>query len=260
MRIKELFEGMSPVLYHFTTFDAASGILKSNSIRSRLGEISFSRSVIGSYPTDHKMIGVIFEIDGKGISANHRGSPVGGDDYDENAHKFVRIGKTDQLEDRVYSKEIKNIKAFINRAIIFLPKEWVQTRSGDELDGKYETQLKHLKATIQGLRGIPFMVATSVRDLPRVNGMLRLIPPDYNTSLSMFAAEMNRTLPEIAAMLGMKEKTKWNVRFYVHATGNEKAGRIDLDSSDEWEAEMEAGDKLDAKFGDVDILSITKVK
>lgn len=187
MRVEDLFEGVSKTLYHFTTFDHASGILRSNTMRSRIGEISFSRSVMGSYPRDHRMIGVLFELDGEALGHRYSGSPVGREEMDEDDWQIVHLrGKGSQMEDRIYTNEIKGIRRYITRAIIYMPREVYRSGGGDNLDGDYNEQLRHIIDVVKELKGIPFITVTSERGMPTANFLLRNAPRTYNDSVREF--------------------------------------------------------------------------
>jgi hypothetical protein len=183
MKIKELFEGLSSVVYHFTTFDKAEKILKSNSLISNIGEISFSRSITGSYPNDHRMIGCIFEMDGDLISQNKKAKPIGGEDYDDYDYDVtIFTGKSSQMEDRLYSKQVPNINTAIKRAFLYIPLDLIKGRREDHLDGNYRDQLTHLKNVYMMLSSmkIPIFFAMSRKDLVDVSTRARFMKVDQN--------------------------------------------------------------------------------
>jgi hypothetical protein len=88
MRISELLtESLSTVVFHATTVDGANEIIRTGALKgSKLNNeyfISFARNRTGDYP---KYMGanmegttapiVVFELDGRIISSNHKSSPV----------------------------------------------------------------------------------------------------------------------------------------------------------------------------------------
>jgi len=64
MKILDLLESLSPVLYHLAGFEYSESIINSDTLRSRAGGISFSRSMVGQYGPSHRLQGVMFVLDG----------------------------------------------------------------------------------------------------------------------------------------------------------------------------------------------------
>ena len=179
MKFEQLMEGFSPVLYHFTTFDRAERILRTNELRSMDG-ISFSRSIVGSYPKDYAMIGVIFVVDGMRLRQRHSGNPFGGEDLDDDFNT-IKIGKTDQMEDRIRGN-IQNFSDYVTGAVIYLDEKNIRTRKSDELEGVYGEQLERF-VNFFGLlerARIPSTVATSFQELPTAH--MRLTRGSGNVS------------------------------------------------------------------------------
>ena len=218
MKVKDIIsesilcEGLSPVLYHITSFKSAIGILRDNTIRvDRLspedrekenakiaargvtpptferGYVSFTRSLNGSYHKVNKLIGVIFEIDGRLLGGKYKGNPVGtetpADWYDpeddgpaaikpdEHGEETAYTGKRNgQLEDRVHTgpKGITDFTRYVTSAIVYVPQEYMDANDSDEFgDDSYHEQLKYMDAAIKGLNaaGISFKVIKSEQGL-----------------------------------------------------------------------------------------------
>jgi hypothetical protein len=169
MKLNDLLltEGLSSVLYHVTTFRSALSILNSNSLRSKAGAISFTRSLTGSYHFHNRIIGVIFEFDGNKLAQSYKGTPVGTEDEDLSGTISYRGRDNKQLEDRVLTKEIHNVSSYIKKAIIFIPTDYIEYDSYDELDSEYEPNLLVLNKVMDALeqKSIPYRVVTDEKQL-----------------------------------------------------------------------------------------------
>lgn len=156
MKISEIInEGISNVLYHYTSFPGAISILSSDTLGKPKIPVSFARSAYGSYHRDYKLIGVIFEIDGRKLAYKHAGTPVGGEnwsydkeDYDVNDRSTWEFqGKTGQAEDRI-NGPIKNISSYIKRAIVYVPEEYILNSREDEFRDNYSDSSKQIMKCI----------------------------------------------------------------------------------------------------------------
>lgn len=131
MRIKELFEGISPVVFYARGVKSALDILSSNTIRMSPTftkgmethekysyYLSTSRTRTGKYHADNMTYSVLFELDGRSLSNNMTGEPM--DYWGEDFRKAS--GGAYEHEDRIYSNspEIKNAAKYINRIDILL--------------------------------------------------------------------------------------------------------------------------------------------
>lgn len=159
MKIKDILnEGISDILYHCTSFQGAKNILRTNVLGKQDLPISFARSAYGSYHRDNKMIGVIFEINGRRLSHNYAGAPVGGEnwlydpeDYDPaDRDTWEFQGKTDQAEDRV-TGPIKNFLKYVIRAIVYVPEEYINSSYEDEFGEKYKQSISEILSCIKEL-------------------------------------------------------------------------------------------------------------
>lgn len=167
MKIKDIYEGISSKLYHFTDFLTVDKILKSDSIRSKAGAISFSRSIHGQYPSNYRLIGVIFEFDGELLRHNHKGAPVGDLEYDEEEGDLFPSGRgLRQFEDYIKTNEIKNVFKFIKSATVYVPQ---YTRDTDEFGESYRQQALDALEVIDKLKRkrIRIFYASSPRGLIR---------------------------------------------------------------------------------------------
>lgn len=174
MRLQELTESVSSVIYHATSFETAHKILQSDYMKGP--EISFTRSLQGAYHTVNKLVGVIFEMDGNKLNHNYKGGPVGTEqwdndpeDYDPNDKStWTHTGRDNkQLEDRIYAKAITNISKYIKSAIIFVPAEYLEGGRQDEFGTDYESDLKHADHVVELLKslGIPYRFVASEKGL-----------------------------------------------------------------------------------------------
>lgn len=139
MRLHQLFEGLSSVLYHGTDLHSMLDILRTDSFRltpdlgtvsdkalrskGKIYYMSFSRSKVGeySYPTSTSMSSAsMIVVDGRALqSAGYSGKPVSYWGDDPNLYK----GHADEMEDRLYSAKpyipnasnyIREIHSFYN--------------------------------------------------------------------------------------------------------------------------------------------------
>jgi len=173
MRALELIcEGISPVVFHATNFPAAVKILSNDTLRSAAEEISFTRSLQGSYHKNNKLVGIIFKLDGRKLNMNYKGGPVGTEDYDLDDNLTYSGKSNKQLEDRIYSGEIKNFSKYVDSAIVYVPEEYLENYA-DEFDDDYDTQLKSAKEALQLLKsnGIEYRIVASEKGLvnPKTN-------------------------------------------------------------------------------------------
>jgi hypothetical protein len=170
-----LNEGLSPVVYHATSFKAAGSMLELNMMRSKSGALSFTRSLQGAYHKVNRLIGIIFELDGRKLNMNYKGGSIGTEYYDyENDDELIYKGKDNkQLEDRLYTGEIKDLKKYIKSAIIYVPVEYLERDTDEFGDYSYSTQLLDAPNVIALLEqnNIPHRYVTSEKELvdPRVN-------------------------------------------------------------------------------------------
>jgi len=172
MRARELLESISSVVFHATNFPAAVKILSNDMLRSKAEEISFTRSLQGSYHKHNKLVGIIFKLDGRKLNMSYKGGPVGTEDYDLDDNLTYRGKENKQLEDRIYSGEIKNFSKYIDSAVVYIPEEYLENYA-DEFDDEYDEQLKYAEQTIELLKsnGIEYRFVMSEKDLvnPRAN-------------------------------------------------------------------------------------------
>lgn len=132
MKLQHLFEGLSPILFHYRSLRAAASILKDNKFtlstdlgnpterdyrsRGKVYYLSATRSIAGAFHRD-KLSGVMFKLDGRALQANHHGKAIdffaGYDDDRERADDF-------EYEDRVYSNDpyINNADRYITEVHI----------------------------------------------------------------------------------------------------------------------------------------------
>jgi len=176
MKIQDITESVSPILYHATSFHGANEILQNDFIKGP--EISFARSLQGSYHKSNRLIGVIFQFDGNMLNYKYKGGPVGTEnwDYDPDEYdpddKFTwsHTGKDNgQLEDRVYAKDgMEKATRYIVNAIIYAPIEYVREGTYDEFEDRtYPEQIKSIVTVLRQLeaQNIPYRYVASEKDL-----------------------------------------------------------------------------------------------
>lgn len=169
MKLHELIiEKVSPIVYHATQFENAIKILESDLLKSPTGYISMSRSLTGSYPTENKIIGAIFELDGDLINQKYPGKSVGTEDYEGWGDEVTYSGKRNkQLEDRVLKGEIIDFSRYIRKVHIFIPLEYMEDNYKDEFDSVYDVNIKEVEGIVNLLneRNIPYRVVFKEKDL-----------------------------------------------------------------------------------------------
>lgn len=164
MKINNLLESVSAIVYHFTTFPAAVEILKTDTLKSsskRSNRISLSRSITGQFAPSNRLIGVIFELDGRKLSYTYKGGPVGGGWTADDKN-----GKSTQYEDLINANEIKNISSYITDAFIYLPVKFFRNFD-DEFMRDYLPQLEKLPTVVNQLSsaGLPLKFILNKNDL-----------------------------------------------------------------------------------------------
>lgn len=130
MKILNILEGISPVVYHTTSIENAHKILKSNTFRlssdmaSRESDfsngsskywMSTSRSFRNSF-SDNMPTSITFEMNGTTLSHNHSGKPV---------NYFAGNPDNNEMEDRVFSN-----KRHISNASRFMSKLFLRSNDG----------------------------------------------------------------------------------------------------------------------------------
>lgn len=139
--VLNLFEGVSSILFHHTSFRSALKMLRSNKMIAKHGEHSFSRSIAGEYPSQNRMIGVLMKLDGKKLSQKYKGAPVGTEDFYDGG---FRGRENRQFEDRLYGKEIDNLWSYVIDLIIVIPLEYMEYHGEDSFEESYVEQLDFL--------------------------------------------------------------------------------------------------------------------
>mgnify|MGYP001773902250 CR=1 FL=1 len=167
MKIRELFEGLSPVLFYARSVRSALDIFKSDEFRlsptfTKGVEahdkynyyLSTSRSRTGKYHIDNSTYSVLIELDGRMLSNNLSGEPM---DYWGADYRKYGGGAYEQ-EDRVYSNSdtIKNASKFVNKVDILIAPEGRDHQVQNKLVLDLVTTLKK--------RGIPVRLYKNNRD------------------------------------------------------------------------------------------------
>lgn len=149
MKIKQLTEGISSILYHATSLDVASKIISQDEFRltttyantselsagsKKLFFLSTTRSKSGGYTVastaPHDAGNVVLVLDGQALSHNYTGDPV-----EFWGREFLNISPAkDEMEDRVYNDEptIPNASRYI-KAIHILFKDKLNQRARNAL-------------------------------------------------------------------------------------------------------------------------------
>ena len=167
MRIKELFEGISPVVFYARGVKSALDIISTNTFRMSPTftkgmeahdkynyYLSTSRTRTGKYHIENSSYSVLFELDGRKLA-----NTMSGESIDYWGEDFRRAsGGSYEQEDRIYSNspEIKNASSYINRADILI---------GIQRDDRPQSN-KDVRTLIMALqrRGIPFRLYEDRRE------------------------------------------------------------------------------------------------
>lgn len=175
-QLMNIVESVSSVVYHATDMLSAKKILESNSLKSKSGQISVTRSLTGSYHRENKMIGVIFELDGNLLNQQYKSAPVGTENFlydpdEEDDDEQPFYGKQNgQLEDRIYAAEITPFSKYVKSAIVFIPEEYINRGPRtDEFGKNYHDQLRIIGDVENLLEnyGIPTKIVETEKDLYR---------------------------------------------------------------------------------------------
>lgn len=118
MKVRDLFERASPVLYHYTTAYAALDIVKNNRFQLSISTgspseaklappgydyfLSLTRTITGDYHRYASNGAVMFVLDGTWFDGRYPVKPV---DYWERSWLFPQSDRTRESEDRVFSRE-----------------------------------------------------------------------------------------------------------------------------------------------------------
>lgn len=214
MKIKDIInEGISNVLYHCTSFQNAIKVLDNNVLGKGSVPVSFARSAYGAYHRDNKLIGVIFEIDGRKLAYNYSGSPVGGENWDYDPDEYNKTdkstwemqGKTGQFEDRV-NGPIKNFSKFVSRAIVYVPKEYIKSQSKDEMGDSYNESMQFVIKCIEllELKNIPVQYIIKESQLARNASAAAVQKGDFIKMLLQYDSSLSQYLPSY-----MQPNAKW---------------------------------------------------
>lgn len=117
MKLSELFESLSRVVYHYTNVRAARNILRDRQfeLTSSIGSdiesnlsipgypyfLSTTRSRRGGYHDSHSSASVLFVLDGNWYNAKYKSKPV---DYWNDRDPNKSFGRKHEAEDRLFSK------------------------------------------------------------------------------------------------------------------------------------------------------------
>lgn len=133
MRLFNLFEGISPVVFHYTSPLNAHNIISENRFKlssafgtdaermvtdgKKLYYLSTTRHLLGGYHLDGGLAGVMMNLDGRKLSSRYSGKPV-----DYWGPDFRRIEPTKaEAEDRIYHTEpaIENATDYIDEIHVY---------------------------------------------------------------------------------------------------------------------------------------------
>jgi len=220
MKIQTLIEGISSVLFHFTSFSGAYNIIKTNSLTSKMNQISFSRSIVGEYSSSYALIGVLFTIDGSKLANRFKGSPVGTENYDEeDGTKTVYRGRENrQYEDRIFTNKISNFSSYVKDCLIVLPIEYLEKQGEDEFEDSYIEQLNNLPDVVSILQKkfgeVKFVL--SERDLAnrRTYSVEHAKKRLANPELFWDVDYIMKVAPKFAKFIGMKAEPTMYQFFY----------------------------------------------
>lgn len=167
MKIRDLFEGLSPTLFYARSVRSALDIFKNNEFRMSPTftkgieshekynyYLSTSRTRTGKYHIENSMYSVLIELDGRLLSNNLTGEPM---DYWGADFRRAANGSYEQ-EDRIYSNKdtIKDASKFVNRVDILI--------APDGRDSQVQNKLVLDLVSILKKKGIPVRLYKDNRD------------------------------------------------------------------------------------------------
>lgn len=213
-----LEEGLSPILYHYTTPDTLLKMLKqdrfflsstiANGADEKLGNqkvwfLSTARNKTGGYGYEkfyEKTYHVMIEIDGRKISQNYSGRPV---DYWGADFKRIDPIKYNEMEDRVFADDdhIPNLKKYIKSVHIYIPREDNRTSN----DNWVNVSLRNIRRSVIILKkkGIPFhfydtkdTFFSQRKPIPFNSGLLRVHGKEayYNGPRGVYSSDAHAIL------------------------------------------------------------------
>lgn len=162
MRLKDIItEGLSPVLYHFTSFENATNAIEEDMLFGEM-HLSLTRSIAGQfhYIRMHDQYGVLFKIDGKKLNNQVTGTPVGGWEYRHDAPGYVKnnpVYKTisawdgditymngkDNEAHEIIEKPMKSLKSVTILIYIYIPDKNYIYEGKDEILEFYSMAASH---------------------------------------------------------------------------------------------------------------------
>ena len=248
-----LLERVSSVVYHATGFKGALKMLQSDFMKGELntGHVSFTRSLQGSYHKENRLIGIIFEFDGDLLNRQYKGGPVGTERFGWDDEPEEYAGRENrQLEDRVFTgsdRGIKNVSKFIKHAIVYVPKEYLDTSDENEFEEPYSEELDFKDDVIKELdkKHISYNLVDSEKGLTQIRPggkVLRAALGDFEpignfSKSSSFRDPKDRKMisnPKFRDIVAKKfSKTGYDINMYFvnspNANRHTEVGAVDLD-------------------------------
>jgi len=213
MKIVDLFEGLSPILFHSTHLNNFMKMLQTDKIRlsptftkgmesnhKHSYYLSTSRTRTGSYHLGDSRYSVLIEFDGRKLASKFTGEPM---DYWGEDFRKAKGGEYEQ-EDRLFSNEpyIDNFLRYVNRVDILLGNR----PDMPQLNKSLRQALIHLKRN-----GIPVRVYESNRDW--ITGSNNFVTVDQILSLETSDVNpFNRNEDEDEAFLRRHRAKRENSR------------------------------------------------
>ena len=248
-----LKEGISQVLYHLTSLEQAKSIISNDAMKLRpvfstssetaVGThkvffLSASRSISNDYFKRNltKTSGVIFELDGKKLSAaGFSGEPV-----DYWGPEYRALGN-DEMEDRIFSDqtEINNLSKFINAVYIYAKTKYdpEEDKIFEDYIGDYEKRV--LRKLIMELKkkSIPYYIFATQKDMLTLNYSRSMASHKKNSERFFDLQDLKTDPPERRRNLSFpREKSINNYNVYVHVASE----LLNKDSYDELSKEAKA--------------------
>lgn len=236
MRILNLFEGLSPVLYHTTKFKNALDILEhdkfmlsidNNSREADLNSgklqywLSTARSMYNAF-SDGISQGVVFVLDGRKLSNNLTGKPVS---YFSKSNS-LRGTDYNEMEDRIYSDN-----RFIERASKFILKIIIKSEIG--LVSQQEMELLKRIASVANNRGltVEYRIGGKISDIAdlKIGGDAKpdsMIDDDHGDISEIVDAIIGILSGKIYRFSELKQKYPSSVPYLIGATPDEFLSRF----------------------------------